>query len=454
VLRVAIIDDELTVRQRLKPLLEKDGYEVETFESAQSFWVRTARAPFSIVFLDMKLPDANGMEVLEHLKGSEKNVEVIMITGYGSIDSAIEAIQRGAYHYVAKPFKLEEIRVLANRAREKIGLREENERLRGVLGEEGGLEGFVGTSAAMQEIFSMIKKVAPVNCNVLIQGESGTGKELVARSIHRLSSRRKGPFVSFNCGGFTEDLICNELFGHEKGAFTGATITKIGLLESAAGGTVFLDEIGEMPPSMQVRLLHVIQEKKILRVGGTKPVALDVRLIAASNRDIKKAAAEGAFREDLFYRLNVVTLYLPRLTERKDDIPLLVSSFIEKYSRPFGKKVKRIAPQCLDILMHYNYPGNVRELENIIQRAVALAEGEVIRVEDLPSDLQKLEFNTFEGEGLLSLEEVERQHIARVLKKTGQNKGLSSKILNVPRTTLWRKMKKLGLLNDGEERHH
>ena len=453
-LRIAIIDDELTVRQRLKPFLEKEGYEVETFESAQSFWARAARVPFSIVFLDIKLPDANGMEVLEHLKGRQKNVEVIMITGYGSIDSAIKAIKRGAYHYVGKPFKMEEILVLANGAREKIALREENERLRDALGEEGVLEGFVGASAAMQEIFRMIKKVAPVNCNVLLQGESGTGKELVARSIHRLSPRRKGPFVSFNCGGFTEDLICNELFGHEKGAFTGATITKIGLLESAAGGTVFLDEIGEMPPSMQVRLLHVIQEKKILRVGGTKPIALDVRIIAASNQDIKKATTAGAFREDLFYRLNVVTLYLPRLSERKDDIPLLVSSFIEKYRRPFGKKVKRIAPQSLDILMHYNYPGNVRELENIIQRAVALAEGEVIRLEDLPSDLQKLEFNTFEGEGLLTLEEVEKQHVARVLEKTGHNKGLSSKILNVPRTTLWRKMKKFGLLNDdGNSRH-
>ena len=350
-LKIAVIDDELIVRQRLKPFLEKQGYEVETFGSVQSFWERAARVSFSIVFLDIKLPDANGMEVLEHLKGRQKNVEVIMVTGYGSIDSAIRAIKKGAYHYVAKPFKMEEILVLANGAREKIALREENERLRDALGEEGVIEGFVGASAAMQEIFRMIKKVAPVNCNVLLQGESGTGKELVARSIHRLSPRRKGPFVSFNCGGFTEELICNELFGHEKGAFTGATITKIGLLESAAGGTVFLDEIGEMPPSMQVRLLRVIQEKKILRVGGTKPIALDVRIIAASNQDIKKATTAGAFREDLFYRLNVVTLYLPRLSERKDDIPLLVSSFIEKYRQPFGKKVKRIAPQSLDILM-------------------------------------------------------------------------------------------------------
>jgi len=446
--RVAVIDDEITVCRRLKGILERDGYEVETFKSAQSFWARATQEPFPIIFLDIMLPDADGMEVLANLKSRQKDAEVIMITGYGSIDSAIEAIKKGAYHYVTKPFKLDEIRVLAAGAKEKIGLREENRRLKEALEGEDVLKGFIGSSKAMQEIFSMIKKVAVVNCNVLLQGESGTGKELVAKSIHRLSPRRDGPFVSFNCGGFTEELICNELFGHEKGAFTGATITNIGLLESAAGGTVFLDEIGEMPPSMQVRLLHVIQEKRILRVGGTKPIDLDIQLIAASNRDIKKATTEGAFRQDLFYRLNVVTLYLPRLSERKDDIPLLVASFVEKYSRPFGKKVRGVSPQALDILVHYNFPGNVRELENIIQRAVALAEGELIRVDDLPSDLQKLEFNTFEGEGLLTLEEVEKKHIARVLEKTGHNKGLSSKILNLPRTTLWRKMKKHHLLKE------
>jgi two-component system response regulator AtoC len=448
-LRVAVVDDEMTVCTRLKRVLEKDGYEVVTFQSARSFLESVARNPFSIVFLDMMLPDANGMEVLANIKKCQKDVEVIVITGHGSIDSAIEAIKRGAYHYVTKPFKLDEIRLLASGAREKIGLRDENRRLREALGNGEPLDGFIGNSGAMQEIFSMVRKVAAVNCNVLLQGESGTGKELIARSIHRLSPRGNGPFVSFNCGGFTEELICNELFGHERGAFTGATITKIGLLESAAGGTVFLDEIGEMPSSMQVRLLRVIQERRILRVGGTKPIDLDIRLIAASNRDIKKATTEGTFREDLFYRLNVVTLYLPRLAERKDDIPLLISSFIEKYSRPFGKRVKRISPQALDILLHYNFPGNIRELENIIQRAVALAEGDLIRIEDLPSDLQKLEFNSLDGEGLLSLEEVEKQHIARVLEKTDHNKVLSSKILNLPRTTLWRKMKRYDLLKGG-----
>ena len=444
--RIAVVDDEITVCRRLEKALKKDGYAVEAFQDGESFWGRMVQEPFNIIFLDLKLPDADGMDILSQVKKRYDNVEVIVITGHGSIDTAISAIKIGAYHYVMKPFKLDEIRLLSSGAREKIGLRDENRRLRQAVDGQNILKGFIGNSPAMQEIFSMIKKVAPVNCNILLQGESGTGKELVARSIHRLSPRKNRPFISFNCGGFTEELICNELFGHEKGAFTGAPITKIGLIEAADGGMLFLDEIGEMPPSMQVKVLHVIQEKKILRVGGTSPINLDIRLIAASNKDIKKATAEGTFREDLFYRLNVVTLRLPRLCERPDDIPMLVSHFIEKYSPSFEKKIGGISSDALEILMRYNFPGNVRELENIIQRSVALAESDVIRILDLPQDLQKFEFNTIEGEGLMALEEVEKQHIAKVLDKTGYNKNLSSKILNLPRTTLWRKMKKYGLL--------
>ncbi len=445
-LRVAIIDDEITVCRRLQKTFDNNGYAVESFQTGQAFWERMNQNPFQIVFLDLRLPDMNGIEILKQLKGQHGDAEIIIMTGYGSIDSAIEAIKQGAYHYVTKPFKLEEARLLAKAAKEKIELRQENRNLRENLEGQNILKGFIGASPAMQEIFAMIKKVAAVNCNVLLQGESGTGKELVARSIHKLSPRKNRPFLAFNCAGFTEELICNELFGHEKGAFTGATMTKIGLIESAAGGTLFLDEIGEISPSMQVKLLHVIQEKRIFRVGGNKPIELDIRLIAASNKNIKKAVAEGLFREDLFYRLDVVTLNLPRLAERKDDIPLLVSYFIDKYSLRFGKKNVTLSPRALDILMHYYFPGNVRELENIIQRAVALSENHHIHVKDLPSDLQKLGFDSFKGEGLLSLEEIEKQHIIRVLEKTGYNKGLTSKILNLSRTTFWRKMKKYDLL--------
>jgi DNA-binding NtrC family response regulator len=447
--RVAVVDDEGTVCMRLKKVLDADGYVTETFQSGQPFWNRMKTFPFEIVFLDLTLPDTNGMEILSRLKSRHAESEVVIITGHASIDSAIAAIKRGAYHYVTKPFKLDEIRVLAAGAREKITLRRENRRLREACaaGDEL-LKGFIGTSPAMQEIFGMIKKVATVDCNVLLQGESGTGKELVARSIHRQSPRRDSPFISFNCGAFTEELISSELFGHEKGAFTGATLTKIGLLESAAGGTVFLDEIAEMPASMQVKLLRVLQEKRILRVGSTRPIDLDIRIIAASNKDIKKACLDGSIREDLFYRLNVVTLMLPRLAQRKADIPLLIASFIEKYSRPFGKKVTRISPPALDILMHYDFPGNVRELENIIQRAIALTDSDVIGEEVLPDDLQELEFNMIEGEELKTLEEIERQHIVAVLRKTGGNKNLASRILNLPRTTLWRKMKRHKLMNE------
>jgi two-component system response regulator AtoC len=446
--RIAIVDDELIVCQRLKKVLENEGYETETFQSGQMFLQRTGTYAFNLVFLDLRLPDINGMEILSRIKERHEDTEIIIITGHGSIDSAIEAIKKGAYHYVTKPFKLEEIKVLAARAKEKIALRKENRHLREAVDGKNILDGFIGSGEVMQEIFAMIKKISTVDCNVLLQGESGTGKELVAKSIHKLGPRKDFPFISFNCGGFTEELISNELFGHEKGAFTGATITKIGLLESAAGGTVFLDEIGEMPLSMQVRLLRVIQEKRILRVGGTRPIDLDIRIISASNKDIKKACMEGTFREDLYYRLNVLTLHLPRLSERKEDLPLLISAFIKKYNRPFGKTIRHISSQAMEILMQYNFPGNVRELENIVQRAIALTEGDTIRVENLPPDLQELDINMIDGDCLLTLEEMEKQHIARVLQKTGNNKILAGRILDLPRTTLWRKLKKFGLLKD------
>jgi two-component system, NtrC family, response regulator AtoC len=297
----------------------------------------------------------------------------------------------------------------------------------------------------MRTLFSIIDKVAPVDCNVLLQGASGTGKELAARAIHRQSPRSDHPFVSFNCGGFTDELINSELFGYEKGAFTGATAAKIGLLESASGGTVFLDEIGEMPLGMQVKLLHVIQERRILRVGGVRQVPLDLRIVAASNKDLKHESQLGNFREDLFFRLNVVTIHLPRLEERREDIPLLVKHFTEKYSLAFRKAVSRVSPEAMAILTRYSYPGNVRELENIIERAVALIDGEVIGPEDLPADLRQLEFDSSEGEGMVSLREIEKRYIVKTLERTGYNKALAAQILGLPRTSLWRKLKEYGL---------
>lgn len=440
-MRIAVLDDEIIVCRRLSQALTKDGYEVEAFTVAESFLSKMRQNPFDIVFSDLKLKDADGIEILAKTKSVREETEVIIITGFASIETAIEAIREGAYHYVTKPFNMNEIRILAKSASEKIELRRENSRLREALKNGAGLNSILGVSPPMQELFSMIRKVAPVDCNILLQGTSGTGKALVAKAIHQLSKRKDGHFVSFNCGGFTEELITSELFGYEKGAFTGATASKVGLLESASGGTVFLDEIGEMPVSMQVKLLHVIQERSILRVGGVRPIDLDIRVIAATNRDLRHEVATGNFREDLFYRLNVVMIHLPSLDERREDIPVLVNHFMEKFSLSFHKKVSEIQPQALQILMNYTYPGNVRELENIVERAVALTDCDMIRSQDLPQDLQQLEFDNIEGEGLVSLAEIEKRYISRVLEKTGYNKADAAQILGIPRTTLWRKLK-------------
>ena len=439
--RIAVIDDEISVCRSLSRALSNDGHEVEAFTTAKSFLDHMARTPFDIVFTDLKLPDGDGMEILAAIKAVRPETEVVVVTGYGTIDSAVEAVKQGAFHYAVKPVKLGEIRVLVQKALEKIDLRFENVRLRQALKNEDSLNSIVGTSDAMRNVFSVVGKVAGVDCNILIEGASGTGKALVARAVHRLSPRKERPFVSFNCGGFTEELISSELFGYEKGAFTGATATKIGLLESGTGGTVFLDEVGEMPLSMQVKLLHVIQERQILRVGGVRPIELDIRIVAATNRDLKQEVEQGNFREDLFYRLNVVTIQIPRLNERREDIPLLVKHFMEKYSLTFRKPVAGVHPQALQILSNYTFPGNVRELENIIERAVALMDDDVIQCRDLPQDLRQLEFDSIEGEGLFSLEELERRYISRVLERTGYNKSLTAQILDIPRTTLWRKLR-------------
>ena len=443
--KLAVVDDEATVRKRLSEAFVRSGYAVEAFPDAESFLARSILAPFDAVLLDVRLPGMDGLEALKRLKKQGMETEAILVTGHGGLETAIEAIKCGAYHFVTKPAKLAEIRSLVKGACDKVAMGRENRQLRQALREETGLESMIGASSSMHAVFECIRKIAPVGCNVLVEGASGTGKALVARAIHRLSPRRDQAFVSFNCGGFTEELISSELFGYEKGAFTGAAATRLGLLESAGGGTVFLDEIGEMPLAMQVKLLHVIQERQILRVGGTRPIDLDIRVIAATNRDLKQEVAKGLFREDLYYRLNVVGIHLPRLAERQEDIPLLTRHFMDKYSLLFHKAVAGVSPQTLQILLSYGFPGNVRELENIVERAVALCDCETLSVADLPRDLQQMDFASVAGERLESLEEIERRHIVRVLERTGRNKGLAAQILAIPRTTLWRKLKQFKL---------
>lgn len=451
-MRVAVIDDEKISAQLVKRVLDQEGFEVEIFHAGTPFLARMQQNPFHIVFIDLQLPDVDGLTILNKVKRFREDTEAIIITGHGSVETALAATEKGAFHYINKPCKRHDIRLLAQRVREKIELLEENRKLKTAMTKEGVIPGFIGVSPPMQNIFAMIRKLAVVNCNVLLQAETGTGKQMAARAIHALSPRRDQPFVYFNCGGFTEELISSELFGHEKGAFTGAATSKAGLFETASGGTVLLDEIGEMPSSMQVKLLHVLQERQILRVGGTRPIDLDIRIIAATNKNLEEAVKAGKFREDLYFRLNVVGLHLPRLADRGDDIPLLVSHFIDKFNLAFNKRVKRVSPQVMETLSAYGYPGNVRELENIIQRAVALTDSEEIRLRDLPAGLrQSAAGGEDDGESLLSLEDVERRHIETVLDKTNYNKNLASMILHLPRTTLWRRMKKYHLLKPGDE---
>ena len=444
-LRVAIIDDESIACRAIQRALGQNRYEIETFGDGESFLNRMREDFFDLVLCDLRLPAISGLDVLKEVKTRHPQTEVIVMTGYGSVDIAVEAIRAGAFHYLAKPVKIAELRSLAERALEKVKLIREKEQLKKALFSQSRQQYLIGHSAAIQQVLGLVKKVCSLNCNVLILGESGTGKELVARALHFLGVRREHPFICFNCGGFTEELIANELFGHEKGAFTGAFDTKIGLLEAAHRGAIFLDEIGAMPLSMQVKLLRFVQEHSLIRVGGIKPIPLDVRLIAAGNQDLKAAVEKKQFREDLYYRLNVVSIDLPPLRARKDDIPLLIRHFLNKYSGQFGKAVTEVEPEALEILLQYPFPGNVRELENIIERAVALTDRPALGPRDLPGDLQQLSISRLESDTWPTLEEKEKEYIQRVLIKTGRHKAAAAEILKIPRTTLWRKMKRLGL---------
>ncbi len=445
-MNIAVIDDESTARKMVARILTRAGYVVESFAAGRPFLQKMEERPFDIVFLDLELPDMGGMEILSHIKAMHRETEVIIVTGHGSIGNAVEATKAGAYHYLTKPCRSHDLCLMAERAAEKISLHRENSRLRSKAADNDSLvPGFIGKSKAMQAIFATIEKVSQVNCNVLLEAETGTGKQLTARAIHDLGPRNNAPFVYFNCGGFTEELICSELFGHERGAFTGADSCKAGLFESADGGTVLLDEIGEMPLSMQVKLLHVLQERQVLRVGGTRPIDLNVRIIAATNRDLKQLISQGRFREDLYYRLNVVTIRLPVLSKRREDIPLLILHFIAKSNKAFSKSIKGISSPALDLLMHYSFPGNVRELENIIQHAAALTEADRLTPEDLPSRLRHLDVDNGFTDELLPLDEMEKRYIARVLSRTGNNIKKAGRILDMPRTTLWRRIKKYNL---------
>lgn len=444
---VLIVDDERIARENLEYVIRKEGHRVVAVDSGIQALRELERHPFDLVLTDLKMDRVDGMEVLERCKELHPDAEVIMITGYATVSTAVEAMKLGAYHYLPKPFKLDEVRHLVRNALERRSLRREVTELRRQVDDQKRRPLLIGKSPKMQTLERMIEQIAPADCSVLILGETGTGKELVARAIHQLSPRAENRFMAINCGAFSEELLANELFGHEKEAFTGARGVKRGLLEAASGGTVFLDEIGDMPPSMQVKLLRVLQEKQLIRVGGTDEVPVDLRVLAATNKDLQKEVRANRFRQDLFYRLNVVTLHVPPLSERKDDIPLLCRHFLEKHAENQGKTVDEISDDVLEVLVNYAFPGNVRELENIIERAVALAQGPIIQLQHLPADLQQLTLR-IQRPGhreFMTLEEAEKEYILWVLKKVQWNKTRAAEILGIDRVSLWRKLKRFGV---------
>jgi DNA-binding NtrC family response regulator len=445
--RVLIAEDEPIARENLEHILRKEGYETRAVENGAAALKELEKNEFDLVLTDLRMQPVDGMAVLEQTKSRHPATEVIVVTGYATVSTAVEAMQKGAYFYIAKPFKIEDVRHLVRQALEKRRLHKEVDQLREQIKTQQGIPLLIGKSPKMEALSKTIAQIAPTDCNVLIAGETGTGKELVARTIHLLSLRADQRFLAINCGAFSEELLANELFGHEKEAFTGARGIKRGLLEAAAGGTILLDEIGDMPAAMQVKLLRVIQEKVMMRVGGTEEVAVDIRILAATNKDLKHEVQQGGFRQDLFFRLNVISLQVPPLAERREDIPLLCQHFVRKFSSALGKEVAGVSEDVLRILMDYEFPGNVRELENIIERAVTLTTADRIGVEFLPPDLRQASFRiqSRRHKEYLSLEENERAYIAWVLEQVGDNKTRAAEILGIDRVSLWRKLKRYNM---------
>jgi len=445
--KILIVDDEAIALRNLEHIMKKEGYEVTGTSKGHNAIKLIEEQQFDVILTDLKMDKVDGMQILKRSRELYPETEVIMITGYATVQTAIQAIKKGAYDYIAKPFKLDEVRRVVREAIEKVRLKKENAQLREQIEKFEGKVKIITQDSAMQKLLETSRQIAPTDCNILLSGESGTGKEMFARYIHFHGPRGNGPFFAINCGAFTEELLSNELFGHEKGAFTGAASEKSGLIETASGGTLFLDEITEMPSSMQVKLLRVIQEKEVLRIGATRPVKVDVRFIAATNRDVHDAIKSGRFRQDLYFRLNVVSLHIPPLSERKDDIPFLSYYFLNKYAALMKKGISEISQEVLAVLMSYDFPGNVRELENIIERGVALSNGNVMEVAHLPEDLKELSIRTFrKKEGKIpSLEEQEMVYIQWVLKEIGGNRSAAAQILGIDRVSLWRKLKKFGI---------
>jgi DNA-binding NtrC family response regulator len=450
--RVLVVDDSEQMQFMLREVLVAQGLDVEVVGDAETALARLAAQPYALVLLDIFLPGMDGMEALPKILERDPRLPVIMITGHGTREMAYQAMQRGAYDFFEKPFKMDEFLVVLRRALERRSLSQEVRSLAHILESAVPFDTIVGQSEAMQQVFRLVRKVVATDVTVLIRGESGTGKELVAEAIHRHSPRRDKPFVKLNCVAIPETLLESELFGHEEGSFTGATGRRIGKFELANTGTIFLDEIGDMTLATQAKILRVLQEREFDRVGGSKTVKVDVRVIAATNKDLAKAVEDGTFRKDLYFRLNVFSLNLPPLRERTGDLPLLVDHFVARAARKLGKPLDGFSSDALNLLLAHSWPGNIRELENIIERAAVLADGPVMGADCLPSQLLTFE-TAVPGEPLVApgqtlddaLADIERKLIRDALRHTGGVQTRAAKLLGITERSLWHRVKKLGI---------
>ena len=455
--KILIVDDEESLREFLEIMLKREGYEIATAENGEVAIKHLAKKNYDVVITDLQMPKIHGMQVLAKAKESDPEMVVIVITAFGSTESAVEAMKLGAYDYITKPFKIDEIKLVIKKALEKRLLSRENILLKKALGSKYNFGNLIGSAPSMLKIYDLIQRVCETKTNVLITGESGTGKELVAKAVHYNGSLKDKPFVTVNCGAIPETLIESELFGHKKGSFTGAIADKMGLFEVANSGTIFLDEIGEIPLQTQVKLLRVLQEKTFKRVGSTEDITVNVRIMAATNKDLMQEVSQGRFREDLYYRLNVIHIQLPPLRERKEDIPILAQHFLEKYNKQLDKDIKKISKEAMEALASYDYHGNVRELENIIERTVSLERGASILPESLPpiifhpgAELARRgggeHMITMDG---VNLEEIvgnlEKELIEKALKKAGGIKKKAAKLLGISFRSMRYRLEKYGM---------
>jgi two-component system response regulator PilR (NtrC family) len=455
--KILVADDEQSMREFLDIMLKREGYRVSSASNGEEVLKLVEKDLFDLILMDIRMPKMDGISVLKNIKVLSPETTVIMITAYASADTAIKAMKEGAYDYITKPFKVEEIKLIIKNALEKKNLQKENILLKQVVRDRYHFENIIGQSPKMLDLFDLMEKVAPTKTNILITGESGTGKELVAKAIHYNSPRKDKPFVTLNCGAIPEPLIESELFGHMKGAFTDAIVTKKGLFEVADEGAIFLDEISELPLMMQVKLLRVLQDKEFKRVGGTEDIRVDVRIISATNKDLEEAVREKQFREDLFYRLNVIQIKIPPLLERREDIPHLANHFLKKYSEELNKNITKISPEALQILLNYHYPGNVRELQNIIERAVALEIGQELGAQNLSSYLDDqlplkkgpiIPDIPSEGINLEKVvEDLERSLLMKALDKSKGIKKKAADLLHINFRSMRYRLEKYGLNN-------